>query len=109
LSNISSNITEDLNKKIFLCGCAHKIFENTEDLTLHIKKQHSGFPPDGSMFGVCKKIVLKHFKPAEQTIPAFLYKNTPITRNCNFMCGCGLTYSCSTSLSHHIKKNHNGI
>jgi hypothetical protein len=32
-------------KKVYLCGCEHKTFDSAAALSLHIKKQHNGFPP----------------------------------------------------------------
>ena len=60
-----TNIEKDAFRKIYLCGCSHKLFESSEMLTLHISKQHNGFPPEGTLYGVCRDSVLRNFQPME--------------------------------------------
>lgn len=38
-------LVEEGSRKVYLCGCSHRTFENSENLTRHISKMHNGFPP----------------------------------------------------------------
>lgn len=49
--------------KYYVCGCNHKIYKNKDELKYHINRQHMSFPPDGTLFGVCKQLVWDQFKP----------------------------------------------
>lgn len=95
------------DEPIFMCGCNHKIYDNKEQLCYHIKCQHMNFPPDGSLFGVTKKLVWEQFKPAVE-VPAFIEEKTPVGSKVlyRFICGCGSKFTSFQALDFHIEKKH---
>jgi hypothetical protein len=97
-------IIEDEFKKIYLCGCQNKAFETTTALSMHIRKEHNGFPPEGTLYGVSRRQVIKQFQPIEEKQPVM----RPLIEKTEFVCGCGLSYTRLSSLRHHIRTNHDG-
>lgn len=70
---------------------------------MHIKKQHNGFPPEGTLYGVSRDLVRRQFQPLEEKQPVI----RPHIQKTNFVCGCGLSYTRLSSLRYHIRSNHN--